>query len=684
MMSALMLALVGVQASPAAPGSGWRSMPLVSRELRAAGFAGGEGGQWPRALAADSQGRFLLLGVDVGGIYRSRDGGRRWEPANVGFMGRGAAGLSIDPKNPQRAVAVATNTAAFPRNGVYLTEDGASSWRLVLPADISGNEFRDQIIHDPSSWDAVRKETRTLYWSRVAEDRPDFGTAVSSPGLYVSRDAGRAWSRVPNSERWGGSILKPGPRGLIWIGNGDGLHLFDPRKNEARRVREGRVTGVAVVPGRPNSVWLSRDRTVERSDNLGASWLDATPAGLLLPAHRLRNVTVSPADPNRLMVWAETEPNDWNWPRMVSHDAGRTWRVVEKISTGAFLPDNTRQGISVWHPQDRSIAWGLGGDWPTRSEDGGRSFAYSGTGYSCFLVGGAFAFSRSNPDVVFFASQDYNGAMTEDRGRTWRYLNVSGEAWGGFTYGGYALNDRVLFAGNAPGWGGPREVKVSRDGGRTWEASGLQNRGLDAGFGWSRDLRVGFIGDLRTEDEARSWQRMADCDGVLTDGPDGELFGIKRGTPNRAVRSDDGGRTWTTVFTTEAELRDLAWDPKGRRLYAAAGLQAWVWDGARLTRLQIPLDATGESRVRTVAVDPSDPKVVYVGSAGHVWSHGAPTVRSLDSGKTWQVLTETRPLAAGRLDGGREVDTLRVHPRTRELWAATSCFGQWVHPGPNG
>ncbi len=180
-----------------APPSGWVQMPLVSTDLRARGFPGGEGGQWPRSIACDSSGGFLLLGVDVGGIYRSSDSGRSWEPANVGFLGRGASGLAIDPRSRRRAIAVATNTSVFDRNGLYLTEDGASSWRLVHPAPISGNEFRRQVAFVPTPGDGSM--TRLAFWSRVADDRPSFGTAVSEPGLYRSSDGGRGRARRPAS-----------------------------------------------------------------------------------------------------------------------------------------------------------------------------------------------------------------------------------------------------------------------------------------------------------------------------------------------------------------------------------------------------------------------------------------------------------------------------------------------------
>lgn len=84
----------------------WEPVPLVAGEFRKPGQIGGEGAQWPRSLAVDPTGKTVMLGIDVGGIYRSLDAGNRWEPANVGYSPRGAAAIAFDPNNPLRVIAI--------------------------------------------------------------------------------------------------------------------------------------------------------------------------------------------------------------------------------------------------------------------------------------------------------------------------------------------------------------------------------------------------------------------------------------------------------------------------------------------------------------------------------------------------------------------------------------------------
>lgn len=91
----------------------WVKMPLLPPSAAKAGLRiGGEGAQWPRGPIAVSPADpdFLLLPIDVGGLYRSLDGGRTWEISLVGWDARGANGFGIDPKNASRVIGIAANS----------------------------------------------------------------------------------------------------------------------------------------------------------------------------------------------------------------------------------------------------------------------------------------------------------------------------------------------------------------------------------------------------------------------------------------------------------------------------------------------------------------------------------------------------------------------------------------------
>lgn len=678
--------LVLLLLAAAATAETWRPVPLVSAEQRAAGRAGGEGGQWVRAIVVDGTGSFLLYGSDVGGLWRSRDGGRTWETCNVGYHARGTAGMAIDPGAPQRCLAIGANSAPSPFHGIYLSTDGAASWRLVLPAkpEIAGShDMRDQLAYDRSSWDAAAKRTRTVYWSRIADDKPGWGKVEPRPGIWRSDDGGETWAELADTAAAAGGTIAVDADGTVWCANTGGLWRSRSRGAEFTKVRDGACQHLALCPTRPGHLWLVTAEAILASRDGGTSFTPLPLAGLAGDGP-LRRVAVSPADPKRLALWRQGD--DWRWRWFVSHDGGATVRPA-RVDAGAFLPANARQHLAVWHPGDARIAWSTGGDFPTRSDDGGVVFRPSSDGYSCLLVGGRFAFSPHDPDVLFIGSQDYNGAITTDAGRTWTYCNPAGQSWGGYTYGGHAIDRDLVVVGVADGWGGKRILRVSSDGGRSWRDTGLDYAGADCAFGDPRDRAVAFAGSLRSADRGATWRRMEGCRGVYAAGPDGALYGArwdrtaKRGA---VVVSRDHGASWDDHAPLDAPLEDLAVGPDGT-LWAVVGkasLRRWQ-EGAWVTVTGLPSDQRPDwQQVDSVAVDPVDPRLVYASRCRNVFMSDAAVMRSRDGGATWENLTLRQPLREGRVDGGREAFCIRVHPRTRELWIAGNCYGLWAYPPP--
>ena len=175
-----------VQAQP------WQALPMVSQATRAAGNTGGEGCQVPNGIAIDSTGNFLLMGTDVGGIYRSLSDGTNWEPCNTGFKPRGGTGPAIDPNNSGRCLFAGCNSSSWPWHGLYLSTNQGGSWQSVLPLTYAGAEdYREQIAYDPGS--LAGGMSALVYYSAL------------SGGLFKSADGGLTWTRIQTS--FGGGVV---------------------------------------------------------------------------------------------------------------------------------------------------------------------------------------------------------------------------------------------------------------------------------------------------------------------------------------------------------------------------------------------------------------------------------------------------------------------------------------------
>ena len=674
------------------PAPHWVKIPLLSPEAKQRGiFPGGEGGQWPRGPVAVSPAdpNFLLLPIDVGGLYRSLDGGEHWEICMVGWNARGANHFAIDPYDSRHIIGVGGNGSDWGAtwgpspNGLYLSTDKAASWKHVLavPSGVGG-----VVAFDPHTYEAKGKRCTVAYFLSPHQ------------GLFRSDDGGKSWARLGDgpipgvTERdWkqGGTLLSTltvEPKtGVVYAGGATGLFRSTDQGRSWSRIRQESVYGLALASN--GIIYVSGTDKIVESSNGGATWTALPSVGLdTLGGKPVQNLAVSPADPRRLLCWVAGD--NYQWTRYLSRDGGATFTKPTLDNSTSSLPHNARQGYLTWSPTDPNVAWGLGGDWVTKSTDGGRTFHWSNNGNNGIMVGGLFNFSSHDPETVFLSFQDYNGAFTNDGGRTWNYRDVSGKGWGGYEYGGYAVDRQVMWCGDAESWGGTRHLRLSRNGGKTWDfVSGFDGKplalsGPDVSFSDPADASVLFAGNVRSGDRGATWQEMSDCDAVYTadSGKTSLLYGRKG---EAVVRSTDHGQSWQTVADGAGKFSDIAVDSQANRIYVASQDRLKVWQVGVWKTLETPRDQYGSIRVQTVAVDPQEPRIVYVGGPRDIYASHATICRSMDGGTTWQNLTVNTPLTDKITDGPHEVSCIRVHPVTRWAWVAGQCFGLWKIAPPS-
>lgn len=182
-----------------------------------------EGAGWVTAVKYSSDGSVLYARTDVGGAFKSTDGGNNWQfisqyAENIG--GLYVQGLAIHPAN-KNIVYLACGTSyreTDPDRGVWKTIDGGLTWTHVFTnINFSGNDDirwgGECITIDPLSPNIIYCGGR-------------------ESGVYKSTDDGATWNQIASSALVSGNIssiaIKPGTTGSnaeIWVGSQTGTTL---------------------------------------------------------------------------------------------------------------------------------------------------------------------------------------------------------------------------------------------------------------------------------------------------------------------------------------------------------------------------------------------------------------------------------------------------------------------------
>ena len=647
----------------------WTAVPMTSAAQNGAGIYGGEGCQWPVFITfSETDGNVAYMGTDVGGMYKSTDGGVTWAQASIGIGSSGVGCIKTDPKNPSRVIIQGVNSSAQDKNGLYLSTDGGKTYSPVRLESIKGNrDFRDAIAFDASSYSSYSGYSKNVYWMK------DDGT------LYKSTNGGSSWSTViSNSDYANGHIFVHPTNGYVYIACPTGFYRSTDTGRSFTKISSENFNGMDVISTEPDNVYLSSNNGIYISTDSGATISKINATGL--PKYPTR-IDVSPVNPNKMIVDNDLLHNERNYNNYsyYSHDGGKTWSKSERNTSNSVIPYNGRNDVHSWSPTNENVCISLGGDMILRSTDGGKNFVWSNSGYNGAAVTDINV-NVNNPALMTATNQDYSGFVSTDYGRTWSYTKAWAEAgWGGYAYGSYPVTDKMLVAFRSKN----RNLYYSTDGGKTGTDTGLVTSysGYSCITGVKGDNNIVFANEFRSTDGGKSWTTMSGCIAVFG-GNESKLYGIN--SNKQPVVSTNKGASWTVLNSSYTDgISDMCYDQLGNRLLFIdnKGTTVGQFDCSTGTYSQIKhigdmKDSFGSwPQARQIEVDPQNSDVFYIGIARQVHANEYGVIKVTNGGNTWTNITSTRDNVYYGDDGGRQVTRLCINPATRHLFAGGGCRG---------
>ncbi|MGI8478023.1 MAG: WD40/YVTN/BNR-like repeat-containing protein, partial [Thermomicrobiales bacterium] len=405
------------------------------------------------------------------GVYKSTDAGKSW--THVGLEAtRNIAKVRVHPTNPDLVYVAAFGHAhgPNPERGIYRSQDGGARWDLVLKR----NEDAGAI---DLSIDA--RNPRLLYAALWEARRGPHYLSSGGPGsgLFKSTDGGDTWTEL--SDKPGmpkglkgkiGVVASPAQSGRVWaiVENEDGgVFRSDnggdswERASDDRRLRQRAwyYSHIYADPQDANTVWVLNVETF-RSVDAGKTF-EVVPA----PHGDNHDLWIDPANPLRMILG-----NDGGGT--VSYNCGRSWTSQYTQPTAEFYHVTTdgRRPYRVYGSQQDNTSISA----PSRSNHG------LITRTQWHDIGGGEAgyiqVRPDNSDIVY--AGEYQGYMTRYDHAAGQARSIS--VWPEETSGSGGKDYKYRFQWTYPSLLSPHDPNTlycggnhvfrTRDEGSTWDA----------------------------------------------------------------------------------------------------------------------------------------------------------------------------------------------------------------------
>ncbi|MEM6822725.1 MAG: hypothetical protein AAF558_12395 [Verrucomicrobiota bacterium] len=444
------------------------------------------GGYIQEVIPCPSDPKRFYAWVDVGGPFRSDDGGRTWRSITANLPPKEGAqdgyALLVDPENADRllyACGLSWRHWRKPWAGCFLSEDGGKSWKQTL-------EFEEPCANRQNGGNLVRNP----------KDPNEILLATGLGGIYRSRDGGVTWENIglqgtmPQFVKY--DLRNPKN---IWVSSRsnkarkikkeEGLFFSSNSGETWEKISDRVPIDMVQLPYEPDRLYaVSKQRAIIVSNDNGktwVNWIEGLPYKEKGPAWNTRNLHYMALThgPDFLLTASKAGTfyslpkggTSWEKRSDGKGEVGNWWGrgAPGKPKQGRMFLGLTNLVVDPANP-DRWFytgAYDLG-----RTDDGGKNFVLSMEGMEATVIH-SIQVDLKNPKIVHMGMAD-NGYLRSENG------GLSFDR----PHGGAPDNLKLLVVspdnpdrlyGNGPErnhWA-LTHVHISEDNGKTWNKSSM-------------------------------------------------------------------------------------------------------------------------------------------------------------------------------------------------------------------